>query len=315
MKAMQFNAFSGLASLREVDVAEPALKDGEVLVDVAATSINPIDWKLRSGFLRWISPFRFSGVPCFDFAGTIAAAGSKATRFGVGDRVFGLRPLNSMGAAAGRVASREDQLVAIPPGVAFEQAAGVPLAGMTALQALLHPAGSGPGKKVLIVGASGGVGHYAVQIAKALDAQVTAVCSTANVEWVRELGADTVLDYSRGETASPTDEFDRVFDAVSLGTFARWRKWLQPEGVYVTLLPRPDLLWHRLTLPWSSRQRAYAIWLKPNIADLNRLAGWMAEGKLRTMVDSTFPLTHLSAAFERSRSGRARGKIVVRIPE
>lgn len=315
MKAMQFTSFGGLASLREADVVEPVPQDGEVLVDVAAASINPIDWKLRSGFLRWISPFRFSTVPCFDFAGTVATLGPNARTFSVGDRVFGLRPLKGMGAAAARVASHEDQLVAIPPGVTFEQAAGVPLAGMTALQALLHPAGSGPGKKVLIVGASGGVGHYAVQIAKALDAQVTAVCSTTNVEWVRELGADTVLDYSRGETASPTAEFDRVFDAVSLGTFGRWRKWLQPEGIYVTLLPRPDLLWHRLTRPWSSRQRAYAIWLKPNIADLNRLAGWMAEGRLKTMVDSTVLLTHLSAAFERSRSGRARGKIVVRIPQ
>ncbi len=315
MKAMQFTSFGGLASLREADVVEPVPQDGEVLVDVAAASINPIDWKLRSGFLRWISPFRFSTVPCFDFAGTVAASGPKARTFSVGDRVFGLRPLKGMGAAAVRVASREDQLVAVPPGVTFEQAAGVPLAGMTALQALLHPAGAGPGHKVLIVGASGGVGHYAVQIAKALNVEVTAVCSTANVEWVRELGADRVLDYARGETASSTAEFDRVFDAVSLGPFRRWRQWLKPDGVYVTLLPRADLVWHRVTRPGSSRQRAEAIWLRPDIADLSRLAAWMAEGKLRTVVDSIYPLTELSAAFERSRSGRARGKILVRIAE
>lgn len=315
MKAMQFDAFGGLASLRQVDLAEPVLRDGEVLVDVAATSINPIDWKLRSGFLRWISPFRFAAVPCFDLAGTIAAAGPNTRRFRVGDRVFGLRPLNGMGAAAARVTAREDQLVAVPPGVTSEHAAGVPLAGMTALQGLLHPAGSGPGRKVLIVGASGGVGHYAVQIAKALDAEVTAVCSTANVEWVRGLGADRVLDYARGETASPAAEFDRVFDAVSLGTFGRWRQWLKPDGRYVTLLPRLDLVCQRAALPLYSRQRAEAIWLKPNTADLSRLAGWMAEGSLQTVVDSVYPLTELSAAFERSRSGRARGKILVRVAE
>lgn len=313
MKAMQFAVFGGLSSLRQVDLPDPIPAAGEVLVEVAATSINSIDWKLRSGILRWISPLRFSTVPCFDFAGTVVGLGAGADRFRIGDRVFGIRPLRQMGSATQLLIAPQQQLVSIPDPVSFEHAAGVPLAGMTALQALLHPVACGPGEKVLIVGASGGVGHYAVQIAKALGAKVTAVCSTANVEWVRELGADAVLDYSRGETADPSPDFDRVFDAVSLGTFAHWRRWLTPEGVYVTLLPRADLTWHRLTLRGYSRQTAVAIWLKPGVADLTRLAMWMAEGKLNTVVDSVFPLENLSSALDKSRSGHARGKILVRI--
>lgn len=314
MKAMQFGAFGGLNSLRAVDLPEPVPQTGEVLVEVATTSVNPIDWKLRSGALRWISPLRYSRVPCFDFAGTVVALGPQAERYRIGDRVFGMRPLRQTGAAAERVASHIDHLAAIPHGISYEQAAGVPLAGMTALQTLLRPTAFGPGEKILIVGASGGVGHYAVQIAKTLQSHATAVCSTPNVDWVRQLGADAVLDYTRGETAAPRPEFDRVVDAVSLGRFQRWRQWLKPGGVYVTLLPRLDLLWHRLMPPRGSNHRSEVVWLKPNLTDLNRLAAWMAEGRLRTIIDDTFPLDALTAAFERSSTGHARGKIIVRIP-
>ncbi len=313
MKAMQFDAFGGLASLQQVQMADLAPAGKEVQVEVVASSVNPVDWKLRAGFLRWISPLRFSRIPCFDFAGIVRARGAEASGFEIGARVVGMRSLYGTGAAAERVVAMENQLVTIPTTVSFEQAAGVPLAGMTALQALRYRQGGAGRERVLVVGASGGVGHYAVQIAKVRGAEVTAVCSTANVEWVRALGADRVLDYTRGETVKPQSEFDRVLDAVSLGPFAHWRRWLRPDGVYVTLLPRLDLLVHLLLSRSAARQRATVIGLKPNRADLQQLVDWMAAGRLKTVVDSRYDLADLSAAFERSRSGRVKGKIIVAV--
>jgi len=311
---MRFAAFGGLKSLRLLDLPRPEAKPGEIVVEVAATSVNPIDWKLRSGVFRWVSPLRFSSVPCFDFAGKVAEVGAGIDRLQPGMRVFGLRPLDRLGAACEAIVAAPSELVEIPSNVSMEQAAGVPLAGMTALQALRTPKPSQPSEKVLIVGASGGVGHYAVQIGKALAADITAVCSTPNLGWVRDLGADAVLDYARGETDSPRPVFDRVFDAVSLGTFAHWRRWLKPDGVYVTLLPRGELLLHRVTSHFqSSRQGARAIFLRPNQDDLSTLAKWMEEGKLQTVIDSVYALEELGAAFDKSRAGHARGKIIVRL--
>jgi NADPH:quinone reductase-like Zn-dependent oxidoreductase len=170
-----------------------------------------------------------------------------------------------------------------------------------------------PGERVMIVGASGGVGHYAVQIAKALGATVAAVCSTPNIDWVGTLGADRVLDYFRGDVDRPAPDYDRVFDAVSLGSFERWRRWLKPEGAYVTLLPRGDVLLQRLTLPCCPRQQARSIFLKPEPGELQTLAEWMAEGRLRTVIDRVYPFDDLLTALKKSRAGHARGKIIVRV--
>ncbi len=313
MKAMKFCAFGGLDSLHRVDLPRPAPGPGQILVDVAALSVNPIDWKLRTGFLRWLGPLRFSPIPCFDYAGRIVDRGDGVDGFRPGDRVFGLCRLGGTGAACESIIARPSELATIPAQVSDEEAAGMPLAGMTALQALKTPAPSKAGERVMIVGASGGVGHYAVQIAKAMGLSVTAVCSTPHVDGVRELGADRVFDYFRGDVDQPTPEYDRVLDAVSLGTFARWRRWLKPEGSYVTLLPRGDLMLRRLTLPCCSRQRAGSIFLKPNAGDLGTLAGWMAEGRLRTVIDSVVPFDDLLAALKKSQAGHARGKIIVRV--
>ncbi|WP_139558863.1 NAD(P)-dependent alcohol dehydrogenase [Methylotetracoccus oryzae] len=314
MKAMKFSAFGGLDSLRRVELPCPQPCSGEVLVEVAALSVNPVDWKLRTGALRWLGPLRFSAIPCFDYAGRVSAIGSGVEAFGIDDRVFGLCRLGQAGAARAALLARPGALLAATPAnVSDEEAAGVPLAGMTALQALNTPRPLMPGERVMIVGASGGVGHYAVQIAKALGAAVTAVCSTPNIDWVGTLGADRVLDYFRGDVDRPVPEFDRVFDAVSLGSFELWRRWLQPEGAYVTLLPRGDVLLQRLTLPCCARQQARSIFLKPEAGELERLAGWMAAGRLRTVIDRLFPFDELLTALQKSRAGHARGKIVVRV--
>ncbi|MBM4200662.1 MAG: NAD(P)-dependent alcohol dehydrogenase [Gammaproteobacteria bacterium] len=314
MKAMTFGALGALESLGPSDFRRPDPRPGEILVEVAAISVNPIDWKLRTGMLRWLAALRFSAVPCFDYAGRIRAVGAGIEGFQVGERVFGLCRLGQTGAACEAILARPGALLAITPSnVSDEEAAGVPLAAMTALQALNTPKPLGSSERVMIIGASGGVGHYAVQIGRVLGASVTAVCSTPNVGWVQELGADRVLDYFRGDVDRPVPEYDRVFDAVSLGTFDRWRRWLKPEGAYVTLLPRGDVMLQRLTLPCCARQTARSVFLKPEPGNLQMLAGWMADGRFRTVIDSVFPFDNLLAALRKSQAGHARGKIVVRV--
>lgn len=311
MKAMSFGAFGGVDSLRSVDLPKPEPGPGEVLVEVATLSVNPVDWKLRSGVLRWLSPLRYSPIPCFDYAGRAIACGPGVESPRPGDRVFGMCPLGQAGAAREYLVARPGELAATPEHVNDEQAAGVALAGMTALQALRTPEPLRPGAKLLVVGASGGVGHYAVQIGKALGLMVTAVCSTPNVGWVRALGADEVMDYRGSALDAPVAEYDRVLDAVSLGTFARWRRWLKPGGGYVTLLPSMELVRHRLSGPRAARHSAHSIFLKPCPDDLRTLAAWLADGRLRTVIDSVFPFEALLSALQKSQAGHACGKILV----
>ena len=314
MKAMKFAAFGSLDSLEPVDLPRPEPGPEEVLIEVAAIAVNPIDWKLRTGFLRWVSPLRFAAIPCFDYAGRVVAAGARVEAFGAGDRVFGMCPIGPPGAAREWLLARPGPLLAATPGrFGDEEAAAVPLAGMTALQALNTPHPLLQGERVMVIGASGGVGHYAVQIAKALGAEVTAVCSTPNLAWVQDLGADRVLDYRRGGVDRPVPDYDRVFDAVSLGRFRRWRQWLRPNGVYVTLLPHVEVALNRLIAGGRQGQQAHSVFLHPRGGELQMLAGWMAGGRLRTVIDSVFPFGDLLAALNKSRAGHARGKIVVRV--
>ena len=220
MKTIQFNAYGGPEQLILAEVPTPQPGPGQVLVEVAASAVNPIDWKLHSGLLRWVRPVRFPATPCFDFAGEVKALGPQTSGFKPGERVFGMLPMRAYGAAAEYLAVDAAYVAAMPGNLSFQEAAGLPLAGMTALQALRDQGRLAANQRVLIVGASGGVGHYAVQIAKALGAQVTGVCSTRNIDLVRSLGADAVIDYTRNEAMSQHGPFDLIFDTVMSQAFS-----------------------------------------------------------------------------------------------
>ena len=313
MKTMQFKAFGGLDQLAPVETPPPVPGPGQILVEVAACSVNPIDWKLRSGLLRWLAPLRLSAVPCFDFAGVVQALGPQAAGFAAGERVFGMLPMAGLGAAAECLAVDAAYVAAMPAGLDFQAAAGLPLAGMTALQALRDQGRLAAGQRVLVVGAAGGVGHYAVQIAKAMGARVAGVCGPRNLDLVRGLGADEVIDYTRDGGGAPAPPFDVVFDTVMSRPFSHWRPSLAGRGVYVSLLPKPGLWLRSLALPLCGRQRVRFTVVKPNRVDLAWLGGLAAAGRLRTVVDSVHPLAGLPAALRKSQSGRARGKIIVQV--
>jgi NADPH:quinone reductase-like Zn-dependent oxidoreductase len=313
MKAMQFQAYGDFKQIALAEIPPPVPGPGQILIEVAASSVNPIDWKLHSGMLRWIRPVRFPSTPCFDFAGEVKALGGQVSGFHLGDRVFGMLPPQAFGAAAECLVVDQAYAAPLPVGLGFQEAAGLPLAGMTALQALRVLGRLGAQHSVLVIGAAGGVGHYAVQIAKAMGARVTGVCGPRNLDLVRSLGADEIIDYTRAAGKPPAASFDLILDTVMNQTFSHWRSSLAGQGVYVSLLPKAEHLLRSFSLPLYSRQRLRIVFVKPNRADLSYLAELAQSGQLRTVIDSAHPLAELPAAFQNSQSGHARGKIIIAV--
>ncbi len=315
MKAMQFTAYGAPEKLTLAEVPTPAPAAGQILVRVRATSVNPIDWKLQSGMLRWVKPLRFPATPCFDFSGTVSALGAGVGEWTLGDPVFGMLPMGELGAAAEYVAVSSLQACRIPDGLDFQTMAGLPLAGMTALQSLRDQGQLKPGQNVLVIGAAGGVGHFAVQIATLLGARVTAICGSRNLEFCHGLGAEAVLDYTREDFAVTQAAFDLILDCAGKEAFGRWQPALKPEGRFVALLPSLSLGVQALKQRLCTRQRLGIAFVKPRRSDLAWLAEQVSEGRLRTVVDQVFPLQDLAAAFEKSRAGHARGKIIITVGE
>lgn len=310
---MQFTGYGGPEKLRLTEVPLPSPGRNQLLIRLSASSINPIDWKLHSGMLRWVKPLRFPSTPCFDFAGTISQTGNDVTGWATGDRVFGMLPINGLGAAAEFVAVDSGYVCHLPDGLDFESMAGLPLAGMTALQALRDQGQLKPGQKLLVIGAAGGVGHYAVQIGRRLGARVTALCGARNLTFCHEIGAETVLDYTQENPSLVKEDFDVILDCAGHVPFSRWRPALGPEGCYVALLPSLSLGLAALQLKLFSRQHIRVTFVRVYPADLSWLANETLAGELKTVIDEVFPLEKLSDALEKSRAGHARGKIILSV--
>jgi NADPH:quinone reductase-like Zn-dependent oxidoreductase len=314
MKAMQFRRYGGPEVLEVATVDAPTPGASQLLVQVAATSINPIDWKRASGAYRLLMPVQFPSIPGYDIAGTVVAVGAGVQGFSVGQRVHARIAEAAGGASAELAVVGVDVVAAMPDGMSMNDAAALPLAGMTALQALrdgAHLSMSGSSDRVLVVGASGGVGHVAVQIAKAAGAYVVGVCSAKNAEMVRGLGADDVVDYAAANPFASQQPFDVVLDCVG-GDASKWAKQLTKGGRYASVLPTPGLFLRSFFNAVTST-RAVPVMLKPNAADLAVLDRLYVDGRLKVVIDSVHPLARLGDAWARSISGRAVGKIVVEV--
>lgn len=312
MRAVVYRSYGGPEKLEVTDVPRPVPGPGQVLVRVAASSVNPIDWKRASGVYRLIMAATFPCVPGFDVAGEIAEVGPGVTGFAAGDKVHARIGDPRGGASAEYALVGLDVLARMPAGMAPGEAAGLPLAGMTALQGLRDRAGmplSGAREKVLVVGASGGVGHLGVQIARAAGATVTGVCSGRNAELVRSLGAHEVIDYTKPDPYRGKGPFDIVLDCVS-GDPSPWLPLLGPGGRYVSSAPTGKTYLRGALNPVTGK-KVHVVMLKSRAADLAILDRLVEEGKLRVVVDTHFPLADLAKAWERSLGGRAAGKIVV----
>ena len=304
-----------LAKLSLVELPKPSPGAGQVLVRVIAASVNPVDWKRSTGALRMILPACFPLIPGYDIAGEVAELGTGVTEFAVGQRVHARIGEHAGGASAEFAVAGVDVTVAIPEGMTDAEAAGLPLAGMTALQGLrdqteLAIDGSATLKeRVLIVGASGGVGHVGVQIARAAGATVIGMCSGRNRDLVLGLGAHQVIDYTQPEPFAGQAPFDIVLDCVG-SEAAPWLPLLGPGGRYASCLPRAGVFL-RSTINVFTEKKVRPVLLKSRAADLAILDGLYAKKQLKVVIDSHFRLEDLGAAWERSHSGRAVGKIII----
>jgi len=312
MRAAVTEAFGGPDRLVVCDVPKPSPGPGEVLVRVRAASMNPLDVKLRQGRFRLIWRLKPPVVLGFDVAGEIEAVGPGVGRLKAGDAVFGELP--RPGAHAEYAVAAQEHLLPKPARLSFEEAAAIPAAGMSALQALRDCARLRPGQRVLLNGAGGGIGTFAIQLAKAEGARVTAVASARNQDLLRDLGADECVDYAGEDFARREAAFDAILDIVPNRSFPECRRALAPGGTYVTTLPGPGpFLWRALTtLPLFGGRRCRALLLVPKRSDLEELARLVEVGKLRPVVGEVFPLHAIREAHARMESGHARGKIVVR---
>jgi NADPH:quinone reductase-like Zn-dependent oxidoreductase len=325
MKAIVYCDY-GLTNLKLEDIEKPTPNDDQILVKVRAASVNPYDWHFIEGTPKIV---RLMGVGLrkpkdtrlgVDFSGTVEAVGKNVTQFKPGDDVFGGRG----GAFAEFVCRRAEGAVALKPAsITFEQAASVNIAGITALQALRDKGKVQPGQKVLINGASGGVGTFAVQIAKSFGADVTGVCSTRNVDLVRSLGADHVIDYTKEDFAKGTERYDVILDNVPNHSLSECRHILNPKGKYVMIGgggPN-DSRWigpfgrviHALLVSPFISQKMGMMMADANQKDLTVLADMMQSGKVKPVIDRTYKLSEVPAAIAYLEQGHARGKVIITV--
>ncbi len=323
MRAIVQDRYGAADVLRLARVARPQIAEDEVLVHVRAAGLDRGTWHMMAGqpYLLRVLGFGFRApknrVPGLDVAGTVVAVGSAVTRFSTGDEVFGI----SRGSFAEYAAVREGKLARKPANLTFDQAAVVPISAGTALQALTDAGKVGRGQRVLIIGASGGVGSYAVQLAKAFEAEVTGVCSTAKLDFVRSLGADHVVDYTRQDFADGTTRYDLILDVGGNSSLSRLRSALAPTGTLVIVGGEEGGKWtggfgRSLRAPLLSlfvRQRMTMLASKERASDQERLTTLIEAGKVRPSIDRTYPLDGVPEAMRHLEAGDVRGKLVITI--
>ncbi|AFY77974.1 Zn-dependent oxidoreductase, NADPH:quinone reductase [Pleurocapsa sp. PCC 7327] len=311
MKAIIINRYGSADVLQYADVEKPSLKSDRLLIKIYASSVNPIDWKIRQGMLQFLTGYKFPLILGFDVSGEVVEVGDRVTKFKPGDAVYAYLGSIPGGAYAEYVAVAEQFVCLKPNNITHEQAAAVPLAATTALQALRDAGEIKRGQKVLINGASGGVGTFAVQIAKAWETEVTAVCSTKNVELVKSLGADRVIDYTQQDFTKETEKYDIIFDVVSKRSFSECKNNLLSQGIYIALLPSPDVLVNSFLTSLIPGKKAKLFFAKASGKDLAQLKQLIEADKIRSVIDRTYPLSEIAEAHRYSESGRAVGKIVI----
>lgn len=307
MKAVRIHSWGGPEVMRVEDAPLPVLADDDVLVRVVVAAINPVDWKIRQGYLKDMLPHKLPLILGWDVSGVVTAVGAKVTAFKIGDEVYSRPDISRDGAYAEYIAVRESELAPKPASLDHVHAAAVPLVGLTAWQAMLENAGLQSGQTVLIHGAAGGVGTIAVQLAKWKGARVIATASAANHDYLRALGADVVIDYhtQRFEDAGPVDV---VFDLIGGKTQERSWSVVKPGGALVSVVAPPPAEAGR-----KAGARALFTFIQPNAGQLRQLAALIDAGTVKVTVEARYPLAQAVEALERVRQGHTRGKVVLEV--
>lgn len=324
MKAIVYREYGSADVLRYEEVEKPTPGDDEVLVRVRAAAVNPYDWHFMRGEPYVVRFIAGPGKPKFprlgvDLAGEVEAVGKSVTEFKARDAVFGA----GKGAFAEYACARESGLVAKPDNVTFEQGACVTIPALTALQGLRDKGKIQAGQTVLINGAAGGVGTFGVQIAKWFGAEVTGVCSTRNVEMVRSIGADQVIDYTQEDFTKGEQRYDLILDCVGNHSLSAYRRVLKPKGVHVgaggptdrwTLGPLARWIGSLVVAPFVS-QKMTGVLAKAKKEDLVVMQGLLKDGKVTPVIDRRYALREVPEAIRYVEEGHARGKVVIRVPE
>lgn len=314
MKAYYSTSFGGAEASVYGDYPDPVCGAGQLLVEVRSVSINPVDFKIKRGDLKFIPGAKFPRIFGSDFAGRVRETGSEVRGFKPGDRVYGVTPVifKSAGALAQLLAVDVKHARKIPAEMSFEEAASLPIAALTALNGLRR-CGVTSGTKVLINGGTGGVGHFAIQAAKAKGAIVTVTCSPTNVELAKKLGADETMGYSAEELSQSNKTFDVIFDAAGKMHLKHIRKLLKKNGIYATTMVKPLLF---LTSAWTQLLHGRKLTssnLRALPEDLDEMEQLFSDKKLVPVIENYFTLETSAAAFEMAEHGKPRGKIIVRV--
>ena len=331
MRALVIHRYGGPDVLHLETLREPIPGPRDLLITVHAASLNPIDFKIRQGKLHQVERYRFPLLLGCDVAGVVTQVGADVTGFAVGDEVFARLEKHRMGGLAEMVVADASVVARKPAALSFIEAAALPLAGLTALQALEEAAELRPGQRALTHAGAGGVGRLAIQIARLLELEVATTTSTRNIDLVRSLGATTIVDYTKQDFTKELKDLDAVFDTLG-ETELQDLAVVKPGGVVVGIGGLPDEEFARarkVSLPvrlalrvlTARRRRAYAkagvrfryLFMRPDGAQLGRLGAWAQQGALKPVIHAIFPFAEVKAAFEELERGRARGKIVVQI--
>lgn len=316
MKAMIYYEYGSPDRLELDEMKKPVIKDEEVLVEVHASSINWLDWHFLTGtpYLARIMAGLFkpkNKVLGIDFAGRVEEVGSTVTQFNIGDEVFGS---TTHGCFAEYVSVSEEEVVSKPTHISFEEAAAVPGAAIPALQALRDHGQVQPGQKVLINGASGGLGTFAVQIANSMGADVTGVCSTSNLDMVRSIGADHVIDYTQQDFTNSGEQYDLIFDTVAKRSFSDCKRALSTQGIYITSKFSPFLALKGQWISRTGNRKMVPLPPKPpSNRDLVYLKERLEQGKVQPIIDRRYSLSEVPEALRYLEKGHTRGKIVITI--
>jgi NADPH:quinone reductase-like Zn-dependent oxidoreductase len=313
MKAAIIKEFGSPEVFEIVDIPKPSIKNNQLLIKVIAVGINPIDWKQRKGNHKFILGSPFPIVLGYDVCGEVVETGSEITKFKKGDKVFGVLDNKYGGALAEFAVGHENCFAHQPQNISDTEAAAFPMASLTALQALRDKARLQKGQLVLILGASGGVGHMAVQVARILGAKVIAVASEASKTFVEQFQPDEFIDYQSEDILNIPQKVDVFFDVAGIYSFPKCKHLLKPGGVYINTLPRPKILVHKILQWFTNGKKAKTLLMSHNKEDLLQIKQWIEENKISVKIGRSFRLEEISEAHNFAQQGHSKGKNVVLI--
>ena len=332
MKAFIVDRYGNNDGVRASEMPDPEVRDDDVLVQIHAASVNPLDLKIRGGSLKLILPYRLPFVLGNDLAGVVVRVGSRVRRFKRGDEVYARPDQDRIGAFAEFISIKEDAVASKPKDLTMEEAASIPLVGLTAWQALIERANLKAGQNVLVHAGSGGVGTFAIQLAKHVGALVATTTSTANLDWVKRLGADIVIDYRKDDFETLLHDYDVVLDTLGGETLEKSLRVLKPGGKLVSLSGPPDpdfakdigstwilrlvmrLLSYRIRQKAKRHQVSYSfLFMRASGDQLREIASLIDSGIIRPVVDRVFPFASTKEALVYVETGRAKGKVVVKV--